>query len=134
MNHAFGVAASADMAVLSGRLGARTLPRTVQVRFGFKPLWYPVARRTVSLLQFIKHPGEMAAHCKMKTVPLKEIPQVTAGHTQDRSSSTFVKEGPRGCPTTTLRSKELTPIMMGINHSLPSPVADPELVVGAAGD
>jgi len=47
------------MSVLPGVLGSRTLRRTVQVRLGFKPLWYPGGTPifTVSPHQFMKHPG-----------------------------------------------------------------------------
>ncbi|MDH3952290.1 MAG: hypothetical protein OEV11_14770, partial [Deltaproteobacteria bacterium] len=52
-------AATADMAVLPGVLGCRTLRRTVQVRLGSNTLWLPGGTPifTVSRLQFMKHPG-----------------------------------------------------------------------------
>jgi hypothetical protein len=52
-------AATADMFVLPGVLGSRSLRRTVQVRLGFEPLRLPGGTSifTVSRLQFRKHPG-----------------------------------------------------------------------------
>jgi len=38
-------APAADMTVLPGLLGCRTLRRTVQVRLGSNPLWLPGTRR-----------------------------------------------------------------------------------------
>ena len=53
------LAATADMAVLPGVLGYRTLRRTVQVRLGSNTLRLPggTAIFTVSRQQFMKHPG-----------------------------------------------------------------------------
>jgi len=53
------LAATADMAVLPGVLGCRTLRRTVQVRLGSNTLRFPGATSifTVSRQQFMKHPG-----------------------------------------------------------------------------
>jgi hypothetical protein len=52
------LAATADMAVLPGVLGCRTLRRTVQVRLGSNPLRFPggTAIFTVSPQQFMKYP------------------------------------------------------------------------------
>jgi hypothetical protein len=53
------LAATADMAVLPGVLGCRTLRRTVQVRLGSNTMRFPGGTSifTVSRQQFIKHPG-----------------------------------------------------------------------------
>jgi hypothetical protein len=57
------LAATADMAVLPGVLGCRTLRRTVQVRLGSNPAVprdeFPGGTSifTVSRQQFMKHPG-----------------------------------------------------------------------------
>ena len=50
---------TADMDVLPGVLGSRTLRRTVQVRLGSDPLRFPGGTPifTVSPQQFMKHPG-----------------------------------------------------------------------------
>ncbi len=52
-------AATANMVVLPGVLGCRTLRRTVQVRLRTNPLRLPggTSFSTVSRLQFMKHPG-----------------------------------------------------------------------------
>ena len=52
-------AATADMGVLPGVLGCRTLRRTVQVRLRYNTLWLPGGKPIfkVSRLQFMKHPG-----------------------------------------------------------------------------
>ena len=52
-------AATADMTVLPGVLGYRTLRRTVQVRLGSNPLRLPGGTpfSTVSRHQFVKYPG-----------------------------------------------------------------------------
>ncbi|MEJ2235523.1 MAG: hypothetical protein P8X67_16505 [Syntrophobacterales bacterium] len=52
-------AATADMTVLPGVLGCRTLRRTVQVRLGPNSLRLPggTSISTVSRHQFMKHPG-----------------------------------------------------------------------------
>ncbi|MEJ2234951.1 MAG: hypothetical protein P8X67_13605 [Syntrophobacterales bacterium] len=52
-------AATADMCVLPGVLGCRTLLRTVQVRLGSNTLRLPDGTpiSTVSRHQFMKHPG-----------------------------------------------------------------------------
>ncbi|MGW8207655.1 MAG: hypothetical protein ACWGO2_01490, partial [Syntrophobacteria bacterium] len=51
--------ATADMAVLPGVLGCRTLRRIIQVRLGSNPLRLPCGTSifTVSRRQFIKYPG-----------------------------------------------------------------------------
>jgi len=53
------LAATADMVVLPGVLGCRTLRRTVQVRLGSNTLRLPGGTPifTVSRRQFMKHPG-----------------------------------------------------------------------------
>jgi len=55
-------AATADMAVLPGVLGCRTLRRTVQVRLGSNPLRLPggTSFSAVSRHQFVKYPGLFA--------------------------------------------------------------------------
>ncbi len=52
-------ATTADMAVLPGVLGCRTLRRTAQVRLGSNPLWLPgrTAIFTVSQRHFVKYAG-----------------------------------------------------------------------------
>ncbi len=52
-------AATADMVALPGVLGYRTLRRTIQVRLRSNSLRFPggTAISTVSLQQFVKHPG-----------------------------------------------------------------------------
>ena len=52
-------AATADMCVLPGVLGYRTLRRTVQVHLGSNPLRLPDGTpiSTVSRHQFVKYPG-----------------------------------------------------------------------------
>ncbi|MGD9208978.1 MAG: hypothetical protein PVH39_10865, partial [Syntrophobacterales bacterium] len=55
-------AATADMSVLPGVLGCRTLRRTVQVRLGSNPLRLPGGTHfsAVSRRQFVKYPGGRA--------------------------------------------------------------------------
>ena len=66
-------AATADLTVLSGVLGCRTLRRTVQVRLGSNPavprdeLPGCTAIFTVSRRQFVIHQGELVANSEVRT-------------------------------------------------------------------